>query len=45
MTDFLEHSDVLAAKSLKVSDVYATMFRDKRYPREEAGYTGPCPKN
>jgi hypothetical protein len=40
--DFLENN-VLAAKSLKVSDVYATMFRDKRYPRE-GGIFRPMPQ-
>lgn len=39
---FLEQ-DVLAAKSLKVSDVYATMFRDKRFPRQ-TGIFRPMPQ-
>ena len=39
---FLEH-EVLAAKSLKVSDVNANMFRDKRYPRETGIYR-PMPQ-
>ena len=39
---FLEQ-EVLAAKSLKVSDIYASMFRDKRYPRETGIYR-PMPQ-
>ncbi|MCH6198532.1 hypothetical protein MMU07_03000 [Aquiflexum sp. LQ15W] len=39
---FLEH-EVLAAKSLKVSDIDAVMFRDKRYPRETGVYR-PMPQ-
>lgn len=39
---FLEH-EVLAAKSLKVSDVNAMMFRDKRFPRV-TGVFRPMPQ-
>lgn len=39
---FLEE-EIFAAKSLKITDVAATMFRDKRYPREE-GIFRPMPQ-